>query len=60
MVGIKSTPGVFNVQLHLRMTKVNTIKVATCLCVGDSFSEACIIRFASQIFSALEPLIFLT
>lgn len=32
MVRIKSSPGVSNVWLHLRMTKVNTFRVATCLC----------------------------
>ena len=44
MGGIKSSPGVSNVQIQLRMTRVRTIWVATCLCVvprrGDSFSEA--------------------
>ena len=33
MGAIKSSPGVSNLKLHLRMTKVNTVRVATCLCV---------------------------
>lgn len=33
MVGIKRSPVDSNQPLHLRLTKVNIIRVATCLCV---------------------------
>lgn len=66
MVGIKSSPGVSNVQLHLTMTKVNTIRAHKGACMHACLFM-CVIEglpsqkpFISQIFSVLERFILLT
>lgn len=56
MVGIKSSPGVSNVQLHLTMTKVNTIRVA----VGEGALRGFLLRRLLFTSSFLEPFIVVT